>query len=116
MRRLKRISHRCPPNPLPVARLFIVTGSVAALLLMSSCKKHPTPDETTAPSASGSRDPNLSVTAGGYHGNHFSGPIYIPRASPMEDGTTAYEVTYQDGVTVISNCNRHDTWVKTLVV
>ena len=102
MRRLKRISYRCVPNPLRVARLFIVTGSVAALLLMSSCKKHATPGETAAPSASGPRDPNLSVTAGGYHGNHFTGPVYIPRASPMEDGTTAYEVTYQDGVTVVS--------------
>jgi hypothetical protein len=87
---------------LRVARLFIVTGAVATLLLLSSCKKHATPDENAAPSASGPRDPNLSVSAGGYHGNHFTGPVYIPRSSPMEDGTTAYDVTYQDGVTVVS--------------
>ena len=57
--------------------------------------------ETPAPAGRtpGSR---LEVSAGGYHGKHFTGPVYIPRSSPMEDGTTAYNVTYQDGVTVLS--------------
>ncbi len=32
--------------------------------------------------------------------------VYIPRFSPMENGTTVYDVTYKDGVTVIS---RKDT-------
>ena len=44
----------------------------------------------------------MNVSASGYHGKHFTGPVYIPRSSPMEDGTTAYNVTYQDGVTVVS--------------
>jgi hypothetical protein len=79
---------------------ILVTGSVAALLLLlSSCRKSSL-NETAAPG--GPQDPDLSVRAGGYHGNHFRGPIYIPRSSPMEDGTTAYKVTYQDGVTVVS--------------
>jgi hypothetical protein len=80
----------------------LVTGSVAALLLLSSCKKQSTPKESAAPGAPAPQDPNLIVRAGGYHGNHFSGPVYIPWSSPMEDGTTAYDVTYQDGVTVVS--------------
>ena len=82
----------------------VVTGSFAALLLLSSCKKQAPPNETAAAAAvaSGPQDPNLSVRPGGYHGNHFTGPIYIPRSSPMVDGTTAYDVTYQDGVTVVS--------------
>ncbi len=82
----------------------VATGSFAALLLLSSCKKQAPPNETAgaAAVASGPRDPNLSVRPGGYLGNHFAGPIYIPRFSPMVNGTTAYDVTYQDGVTVVS--------------
>src|SRR5580658_8543829 len=82
----------------------VATGSFAALVLLSSCKKQAPPNETAAAAAvaSGPQDPNLSVRPGGYHGNHFAGPIYIPRFSPMVDGTTAYDVTYQDGVTVVS--------------
>jgi hypothetical protein len=82
---------------------ILVTGSVAALLLLSSCRKQANPNETAAPG--GPQDPNLSVRAGGYHGNHFAGPVYIPRSSPMEDGTTAYNVTYRDGVTVLSKAD-----------
>jgi hypothetical protein len=82
----------------------VVIGSFAALLLLSSCRKQALPNETAAAAAvaSGPQDPNLSVRPGGYHGNHFTGPIYMPRSSPMIDGTTAYNVIYQDGVTVVS--------------
>jgi hypothetical protein len=81
---------------------ILVAAPVAALLLLalSSCSKRTTPNEAVL--QSGPQDPNLRVRAGGYHGRHFTGPVYIPRSSPMEDGTTAYNVTYQDGVTVVS--------------
>ena len=79
--------------------IILVTGSVAALLLLSSCRKQDRLHETVT---SGPKDARLNVEAGGYHGNHFSGPVYIPRSSPMEEGTTAYNVVYQDGVTVLS--------------
>jgi hypothetical protein len=85
-------------------RSILVTGSVAALLMLSACRNHGDPNETAA--AGKPQDPNLTVQASGYHGSHFSGPVYLPRFSPMEAGTTAYSVTYQDGVTVI---NRADT-------
>ena len=78
---------------------ILVTGSVAALLLLSSCRKQDSLNEAVT---TGPRDPRLSVKAGGYHGNHFSGPVYIPRSSPMDEGTSAYNVVYQDGVTVLS--------------
>lgn len=77
---------------------LLVTGSVAAALLLLSCNR-PKPYEAGAPG--GPHDPDLVVRAGGYHGNHFRGPVYIPRASPMVNGTTVYNVTYQDGVTVL---------------
>jgi hypothetical protein len=79
---------------------LLVTGSVAALLLLSSCGKRGNPNETAVPV--GPQDPDLTVRAGGYHGNHFRGPVYLPRSSPMGNGTTVYNVTYQDGVTVLS--------------
>ena len=85
-------------------RSILVTGSVAALLILSACRKSDDPNEIAARGKP--KDPNLSVQASGYHGNHFSGPVYLPRFSPMEGGTTAYDVTYQEGVTVIS---RSDT-------
>jgi hypothetical protein len=78
---------------------LLVTGSVTVALLLSSCGRRATL-EAGAPS--GPRDPDLIVSAEGYHGNHFRGPVYIPRTSPIADGTTAYSVTYQDGVTVLS--------------
>jgi hypothetical protein len=78
-------------------------GSFAALLLLSSCRNQVPPGEAAAAAAAaGPEDPALIVKPGGYQGKHFSGPVYIPRSSPMLDGTTAYDVTYQDGVTVIS--------------
>src|SRR5258708_15387040 len=83
---------------------ILVTGFVAALLLLSACRKQVDPNEAAARGKP--QDPNLNVQASGYHGNHFSGPVYLPRSSPMEGGTTAYSVTYQEGVTVI---NRSDT-------
>jgi hypothetical protein len=83
---------------------ILVTGSVAVLLMMSACRKPADPNEAAAHGKP--QDPNLSVQASGYHGNHFSGPVYLPRFSPMEGGTTAYNVTYQEGITVIS---RSDT-------
>lgn len=81
---------------------LLVSGAIATLLLLSSCRKQATPGETTVPTPSGPHDPDLRVSATGYHGHRFSGPVYIPRSSPLEDGTTAYDVTYQAGVVVIS--------------
>ena len=81
---------------------IMVVGSVSLLMLLSSCRKQADRNETPAANPAGPQDPDLSVSAAGYHGKHFTGPLYIPRASPMEDGTTAYNVTYQDGVTVVS--------------
>ena len=69
----------------------------------ASCGRQAAPSDRVP---GGPRDPDLSVQAGGYPDNHFSGPVYIPRFSPMENGTTVYDVTYKDGVTVIS---RKDT-------
>jgi hypothetical protein len=80
---------------------ILAIGPVAVLLLLSSCKKPGNPNETAAPAA-GPQDPDLQVKAGGYHGHHFSGPVYIPRSSSLENGTIAYNVTYQHGVTVLS--------------
>ncbi len=84
------------------ARFFII-GSVAGLLMLSGCRKRPDPNEIAARGKP--QDPTLSVQASGYHGNHFTGPVYLPRFSPMESGTTAYSVTYQDGVTVMSRAD-----------
>src|SRR6202161_2926081 len=81
---------------------IMVVGSVSLLMLLSSCRKQADRNETPAANPAGPQDPDLSVSAAGYHGKHFTGPLYIPRSSPMEDGTTAYNVTYQDGVTVVS--------------
>jgi hypothetical protein len=101
MRTPERISWCRGLNP-PRFKSLLVTGAVAMLLLVSACRKQATPGETTAPTPSGPRDPDLRVSATGYHGHSFTGPVYIPRSSPMEDGTTAYDVTYQAGVTVVS--------------
>jgi hypothetical protein len=79
----------------------LAIGPVAVLLLLSSCKKPDTPFETAAPAAA-PQDPDLQVNADGYRGHHFSGPLYIPRSSSLADGTTAYNVIYQHGVTVLS--------------
>jgi hypothetical protein len=80
---------------------ILAIGTVAVLLLLVSCKKPDTPVETAAPAAA-PQDPDLQVNAGGYRGHHFSGPLYIPRSSSLENGTTAFNVTYQHGVTVLS--------------
>jgi hypothetical protein len=80
---------------------ILAIGPVVVLLLLSSCRKPGNPNETAAPAAC-PQDPDLQVTAGGYHGHHFSGPAYIPRSSSLENGTTVYNVTYQHGVTVLS--------------
>jgi hypothetical protein len=80
---------------------ILAIGPIAVLLLLSSCKEPPTSVDTAAPAAA-PQDPDLQVNAGGYHGHHFSGPLYIPRSSSLGDGTTAYNVTYQHGVTVLS--------------
>ena len=79
----------------------MVVGSVSLLLLLSSCGKQAARSKRRG-EPSRTPGPDLSVSAAGYHGKHFTGPVYIPRSSPMEDGTTAYNVTYQDGVTVVS--------------
>jgi hypothetical protein len=82
---------------------ILVTGSVAVLMMLSACRKQADPNEAAARGKP--QDPNLTVQASGYHGNHFSGPVYLPRFSPMEGGTSAYNVTYQGGVTVISRAD-----------
>jgi hypothetical protein len=84
------------------ARIFVI-GSIAGLLMLPGCRKRADPNEIAARGKP--QDPNLSVQASGYHGNHFTGPVYLPRFSPMEGGTTAYSVTYQDGVTVMSRAD-----------
>src|SRR6202167_1543786 len=81
---------------------IMVVGSVSLLMLLSSCRKQADRNETPAANPAGPQDPDLSVSAAGYHGKHFTGPVYIPRSSPMEDCTTAYNATYQDGVVVVS--------------
>jgi hypothetical protein len=101
MRIPKRISWCGVPNSSGVKGL-LVSGAIATLLLVSSCRKQATPGETALPPPSGPHDPDLRVSATGYRGHRFTGPVYIPRSSPLEDGTTAYDVTYQAGVTVIS--------------
>jgi hypothetical protein len=78
---------------------FWVTVLVAFALLLSSCGRRA---PQTGPAPRGPSDADLLVPAGGYHGNHFRGPVYLPRSSPMADGTTAYSVTYREGVTVVS--------------
>jgi hypothetical protein len=80
-----------------------VAGSVAMLLLLSACRKQTS--ETITPDLSGPQDPNLRINRTGYRGRHFVGPVYTPRSSPLGDGTTAYDVTYQDGVTVVSRAD-----------
>lgn len=81
---------------------IMVVGSVSLLMVLSSCGKQAARQEAPTASPAGPQDPDLNVSAAGYHGKHFTGPLYIPRSSPMQDGTTAYNVTYQDGVTVVS--------------
>jgi hypothetical protein len=82
--------------------LKIMLGGSVSLMLLSSCTKQAVRNEVPKANPAGPQDPDLNVSASGYHGKHFTGPVYIPRSSPMENGTTAYNVTYQDGVTVVS--------------
>ena len=79
-----------------------LVASVTLLMSLLSCSKQALRNQPPAASPSGPQDPALNVSAAGYHGKHFTGPVYIPRTSPMADGTTAFNVTYQDGVTVVS--------------
>jgi hypothetical protein len=78
-----------------------VIGSVSLLVLSSGCKR-PTAHPSQATPPSGPKDPDLRVNPAGYHGRHYAGPVYTPRSSPMEDGTTLYSVAYKKGVTVLS--------------
>src|SRR5580692_10916957 len=79
-------------------------SSLTVLLLLSSCRQQEARSGPAAAAVSpaGPQDPELNVSAAGYHGKHFIGPVYIPRSSPMEEGTTVYNATYQDGVKVVS--------------
>src|SRR5258708_3228315 len=58
---------------------ILVIGSVAALLMLSACRKQTDPNKLAAQGKP--KDPSLSVQPSGYHGNHYSGPIYLPRFS-----------------------------------
>ena len=78
-----------------------VIGSVSLLVLSTGCKR-PTAHPSKATPPFGPKDPDLRVNPAGYHGRHYAGPVYIPRSSPMEDGTTLYSVAYKKGVTVLS--------------
>jgi hypothetical protein len=78
-------------------------GSVAILLFLSACGKQAS--ETIQPNLSEPQDPSLRIDKAGYRGRHFIGPVYIPRSSPLGDGTIVYNVTYQNGVTVISHAD-----------
>ena len=80
---------------------ILVTGSIVILGILSSCKQQADRYEAPAANLAGPQDPNLRVNPAGYHGRHFTGPVYLPRVSPLLDGTTAYNVTYQKGVTVV---------------
>jgi hypothetical protein len=82
--------------------LKIMLVCSVTLFGLSSCSKQQARNVAPAASPSGPHDPELSVSAAGYRGKHFTGPVYTPRSSPIEDGTTVYNVTYQDGVTVVS--------------
>jgi hypothetical protein len=81
---------------------ILAAGCSAVLLVSSSCKRQAERYEAPAASLAGPQDPDLRVDPAGYRGRHFSGPVYLPRSSPLPDGTTLYSVTYQKGVTVIS--------------
>jgi hypothetical protein len=81
---------------------LLAAGCSLILLLSSSCKQPADRYEAPAASLAGPQDPDLRVNPAGYRGRHFSGPVYFPRQSPLQDGTTAYSVTYQKGVTVVS--------------
>lgn len=81
---------------------ILAAGCSAILLLSSSCSRQAERYEAPAASLAGPQDPDLRVDPAGYRGRHFSGPTYSPRSSPLPDGTTLYNVTYQKGVTVIS--------------
>jgi hypothetical protein len=78
---------------------LLIFGSVAVVWLLSSCSRN---NSYELPPPGGPHDPDLVVPAAGYHGNHFRGPTYVPRFSPVLDGTTVYNVTYRSGVTVFS--------------
>ena len=80
----------------------LLAGAIVFLALLSSCRKQAEQYEAPAASLAGPQDPDLRVNPAGYRGRHFTGPVYLPRASPLLDGTTAYNVTYQKGVTVVS--------------
>jgi hypothetical protein len=81
---------------------IMLVSSVTLLLPLSSCRTQSARNEPPAASPASPQDPELSVSAAGYHGKHFTGPVYIPRSSAMENGTIAYSVTYQPDVTVVS--------------
>ncbi len=81
---------------------ILAAGCSAILMLFISCHKGVERYEAPAASLAGPQDPDLRVDPAGYRGRHFSGPAYLPRSSPLPDGTTLYNVTYQKGVTVIS--------------
>ena len=93
----KKIEMRLPLRSFPRCLLLFPV----AMLLLTGCEKHTAEQSSRQPARRGPSDPNLSVSPAGYHGRHYSGPVYLPRYSPMNDGTTAYDVLYQNDVLVI---------------
>ena len=56
----------------------IFVSSLTLLSLVSSCRKPAARSEPQAARPAGPQDPELNVSATGYHGKHFTGPLYIP--------------------------------------
>ena len=52
---------------------IMLVGSVSLFMLLSSCRKQAARNETPAASPAGPEDPDLTVSASGYHGKHFTG-------------------------------------------
>jgi hypothetical protein len=96
----------------PLATFAALVSMLGIFFGITACKKQAVlPTNPPVHVASGPQDPDLTVKAAGYRGRSFSGPMYIPRTSPVEDGTTLYSVVYQHGVNVISK----ETTVRDLV-
>ena len=79
---------------------ILVVGSVAALLMLSGCRNQADPNETAARGKP--QDPNLSVQASGYHVQSLTAARCTFPDFLLGRATRPVQVTYHDGVTVIS--------------